>query len=122
MDEDSPYPEVRSAVANTDDPNMPVNTFRVWLFGLIWAILIPGLNQFFYFRYPAVTISSLVPQLLSYPIMRLYAYIVPQVKVFGVSLNPGPFTIKEHVLITIMAGVGASSAYAVSVFAAITAE
>ncbi len=110
MDEDSPYPEVRSAVANTDDPNMPVNTFRVWLFGLIWAILIPGLNQFFYFRYPAVTISSLVPQLLFYPIMRLYAYIVPQVKVFGVSLNPGPFTIKEHVLITIIAGVGASSA------------
>jgi len=26
---DSPYPEVRASVSNTDDPNMPVNTFRV---------------------------------------------------------------------------------------------
>ena len=26
---DSPYPEVRAAVANTDDPEMFVNTFRV---------------------------------------------------------------------------------------------
>lgn len=26
---DSPYPEVRAAVANTDDPDMAVNTFRV---------------------------------------------------------------------------------------------
>lgn len=39
---------------------------------------------------------------------------MPKVKILGVPLNPGPFTIKEHVLITIMAGVGASSAYAVS--------
>jgi hypothetical protein len=39
---------------------------------------------------------------------------MPKVTVFGVSLNPGPFTIKEHVIITIMANVGAQSAYAVS--------
>ncbi|CCO31525.1 oligopeptide transporter [Rhizoctonia solani AG-1 IB] len=28
LEEDSPYPEVRSAVANTDDPDMPCNTLR----------------------------------------------------------------------------------------------
>ena len=39
---------------------------------------------------------------------------MPNVKIFGVSLNPGPFTVKEHVLITIMATVGYQSAYAVS--------
>ena len=55
---------------------------------------------------------------------------MPRVKVLGVSLNPGPFTIKEHVgtdlfhlgifsastqvLVTIMAGVGSESAYAVN--------
>ena len=38
---------------------------------------------------------------------------VPRWKIFGVSLNPGPFTIKEHVIITIMSNVGAQSAYAV---------
>ncbi|KAG8718184.1 hypothetical protein FRC08_005782 [Ceratobasidium sp. 394] len=28
IEEDSPYPEVRSAVANTDDIDMPCSTFR----------------------------------------------------------------------------------------------
>lgn len=28
-EEESPYPEVRAAVSNTDDPSMPVNTFRM---------------------------------------------------------------------------------------------
>lgn len=46
LEEDSPYPEVRSAVANTDDPDMPANTIRVWILGMVMAIIIPGLNQF----------------------------------------------------------------------------
>lgn len=39
FDDESPYPEVRSAVANTDDPDMPVTTFRTWVIGLGWAIV-----------------------------------------------------------------------------------
>lgn len=57
---------------------------------------------------------QIVAQLLSFPIGRLWARVVPNVTVFGVRLNPGPFTVKEHVLITIMANVGYQSAYAVS--------
>jgi len=37
LEDESPYPEVRSAVANTDDPKMPSSTFRAGssaLFGL----------------------------------------------------------------------------------------
>ncbi|EJF60906.1 OPT oligopeptide transporter [Dichomitus squalens LYAD-421 SS1] len=117
LEDDSPYPEVRSAVANTDDPDMPVNTFRAWFIGLIWSIILPGMNQFFFFRYPSVTVTSIVAQLLSYPIGRLWARTVPNVKIFGVSLNPGPFTVKEHVLITIMANVGYQSAYATDIVA-----
>lgn len=135
-EDDSPYPEVRAAVANTDDTNIPVNTFRSWVIGLMWAILIPGLNQyvfyvcaydfmgliyiphrFFFFRYPSVTIGPLVAQLLSFPLGRFFAAVLPDVKILGVRLNPGPFTIKEHVLITIMASVGAGSAYATDVVA-----
>lgn len=56
---------------------------------------------------------QIVAQLISFPLMRAWARIVPRVKIFGVSLNPGPFTIKEHVIITIMANVGSGSAYAV---------
>jgi len=49
---------VRAAVSNTDDMEMPADTFRAWMIGLFWAIFIPGLNQFFHFRYPGVTIGS----------------------------------------------------------------
>ncbi|KAJ7759498.1 hypothetical protein B0H16DRAFT_1313361 [Mycena metata] len=56
LEDDSPYPEVCSAIANTDDPAIPVATLRAWTLGILWAVLIPGLNQFFFFRYPAVTV------------------------------------------------------------------
>lgn len=97
LENDSPYPEVRSAVANTDDIDMPCNTFRAWVIGIAWAMLIPGLNQFFFFRFPSVNVTSLVAQLLSYPVGRFFAASLPRKKIFGVSLNPGPFSVKEHV-------------------------
>jgi hypothetical protein len=50
IEDDSPYPEVRSAVANFDDPDMPCDTIRSWTIGLLWAMVLPGINQFFYFR------------------------------------------------------------------------
>lgn len=61
--------------------------------------------------------TGIVAQLLTFPLGRAWARIVPNVKIFGVSLNPGPFSIKEHVLITIMASVGAGSAYATDIVA-----
>ncbi|KAG1852663.1 OPT oligopeptide transporter protein-domain-containing protein [Suillus subluteus] len=117
FDDESPYPEVRSAVANTDDPSIHVTTLRTWVLGLAWAIIMPGVNQFFFFRYPTVPITGIVAQLLSFPIGRLCAAYLPRKKILGISLNPGPFTIKEHVLITIMASVGATSAYATDIIA-----
>ncbi|KAF9530833.1 OPT oligopeptide transporter [Crepidotus variabilis] len=117
LEDDSPYPEVRSAVANTDDPSIPCSTFRAWTLGIIFAILIPGLNQFFFFRYPSVTVTGIVAQLLIFPLGRGWARILPNVKILGVNLNPGAFTIKEHVLATIMATVGWQSAYATDIVA-----
>lgn len=117
FEDDSPYPEVRAAVANFDDPDMPVSTLRAWTLGIFWAIVLPGINQFFYFRYPSIMVTGLVVQLLAFPMGRLWAYSLPAVRMFGISLNPGPFTIKEHVLITIMAGVGAQTAYATDIIA-----
>jgi OPT family small oligopeptide transporter len=112
FEDDSPYPEVRSAVANFDDPEMPVSTIRAWVIGLVWSILLPGMNQFFYFRYPSVVIGGLVAQLLVFPVGRAWVRVCPNWSICGYPLNPGPFTIKEHVLVTIMATVGAQSAYA----------
>jgi hypothetical protein len=58
LEEESPYPEVRATVANTDDPKMASSTLRAWAIGLIWAILTPGVNQFFSFRYPSIGIGT----------------------------------------------------------------
>lgn len=44
---------------------MPVNTLRAWVIGIVWAIILPGMNQFFFFRYPSVTVTGVSPTLLS---------------------------------------------------------
>ncbi|KAK0547256.1 hypothetical protein OC846_003273 [Tilletia horrida] len=117
--EDSIYPEVRATVSNVDDPTMPVNTFRTWLMGILFTILLSSLNQFFSYRYPSVTITALVVQLLAFPFGRFLAKILPT-RVFltplgSFTLNPGPFNIKEHTMITVMANVTAGGAYATEI-------
>lgn len=59
-----------------------------------------GSSQFF-FRFPSVTITAIVAQLLTFPVGRAWAAYLPNWRFFGVRLNPGPFTVKEHVLITV---------------------
>ncbi|KAG9102178.1 hypothetical protein FS749_013381 [Ceratobasidium sp. UAMH 11750] len=121
FEDDSPYPEVRAAVANTDDPTIPTNTFRMWFLGLIFTVLIAGLNQFFSMRYPSVQITALVAQLVALPAGKLLEKVLPRAHIttFGYtwSLNPGPFNIKEHTLITVMANVVAGGAYATDIIA-----
>jgi hypothetical protein len=77
--------------------------------GSIFAVLGSSLNVLFSMRAPSIRLSTLIAQLLAFPIGNLWAKYVPDRKftVFGVEciLNPGPFTIKEHTLITIMANV-----------------
>ncbi|KZO90436.1 OPT oligopeptide transporter [Calocera viscosa TUFC12733] len=121
QEEDSPYPEVRAAVSNTDDPTMPVNTFRMWFLGIVFTVVISGLNQFFGFRYPSVTITSLVAQLVALPLGKILEKILPtrEFTTLGCrwTLNPGPFNIKEHTLITVMANVVYGGAYATDILA-----
>ncbi|KAK2462009.1 hypothetical protein APHAL10511_006472 [Amanita phalloides] len=122
FDDESPYPEVRAAVACTDDPTIPVNTFRMWLLGIFFAILVAGLNQVLIMRYPTVLITGIVIQLISLPMGKALEKILPTTKfnTFGYvwSLNPGPFTIKEHVCITVMANVVVHGASATDIFLA----
>lgn len=44
-EEDSPYPEVRASVSNYDDES-PVLTFRSWILGLTFAVLVGCANCF----------------------------------------------------------------------------
>ncbi|KAN0062617.1 hypothetical protein ACQY0O_005154 [Thecaphora frezii] len=115
LEEDSPYPEVRAAVSNVDDHTMPVMTFRAWTLGLFFSIVIPGINQLLSYRFPSVTISSFVAQLACYPMGVFMARVLPEKVVktpFGsFTLNPGPFNVKEHTVITVMSNVTYQRAY-----------
>ena len=57
-----------------------------------------------------MTIGTLVIQLLAFPIGKFMAKVLP----VG-HLNPGPFNIKEHVLIALTANCAGSTAYAVDI-------
>lgn len=45
FDKHSPYAEVRASVPNTDDPALPVETFRVWVIGLGLVAIFASMNQ-----------------------------------------------------------------------------
>lgn len=115
-DRDSPYAEVRAAVSNIDDPSMPCNTFRMWTIGLLFAIFIPAFNQLLSLRYPNVLLSPVVAQLVALPMGKFLEWALPTTRftTFGYtwSLNPGPFNIKEHTVVTVMAKVVEWGAYA----------
>ena len=121
---DSPYAEVCSVIPPTDDLSLPVSTFRVWVLGTVFTIIGTGLNQFFSLRYPGIYISSPITQLFSFPCGVAMAHYLPTRRYgqgrWSMTLNPGPFNQKEHILITVMSNVayGGSSgtAYVTTVF------
>ncbi|KAF9376330.1 hypothetical protein CPB97_010875, partial [Podila verticillata] len=109
-EENSPIPEVAAIVSNKDDPSMPVLTFRFWVMAVIFSIVLSFFNQFFWFRTQPMTISTLVIQLLSYPLGKFFARVLP-----SGPLNPGPFNVKEHVLVALTANCAGGTAYAVDI-------
>jgi hypothetical protein len=106
--EQSPYEEVAANVPNHDDPSMLCFTFRSFILGILFTCLLSFVNQFFIFRTSPLNIDMILVQLLCYPIGKLLATVLPNrtFQPFGkrweFSLNPGPFTIKEHCIISTM--------------------
>ncbi len=41
----SPYAEVRASVPNTDDPSLPVETFRAYFLGILFGGICSAMNQ-----------------------------------------------------------------------------
>ncbi|KAH9310444.1 hypothetical protein KI387_025479, partial [Taxus chinensis] len=111
-EENSPVEEVAFTVSTEDDPSIPVWTFRMWFLGLLSCITLSFLNQFFGYRKEPLVVTQISVQVAALPIGRFMASFLPtrkfRVPLLGVhwSLNPGPFSVKEHVLITIFANAG----------------
>lgn len=114
--ENSPYPEVRAVVKNYDE-DVSANTIRAWIIGLLLTTICSSVNSLFLLRYPIIFIGPYVVLLVAYPIGLAFARLLPnkEVKFFGskTNLNPGPFNVKEHVIIVAMANAafGGGSGY-----------
>lgn len=112
---DSPYAEVRAAVSTTDDPDTHVNTFRVWFLGTLIVVIGGGINEFFSTRLPSIWFRPFAAQLLCYPCGVAMARFLPtrrfRWRTWAFSFNPGPFTQKEHGLLTVMGNTGLYGVY-----------
>ncbi|KAG5360977.1 Oligopeptide transporter 2 [Yarrowia sp. B02] len=111
----SPYIEVRAVTDCWDDMDEPCETIRSYAIGLIWLLVGTFVNQFFVFRFPPITISSDVLQLLTYPCGVFLSKVLPDwgVTIRGtrISLNPGPWTQKEQMCATFFLSSADSSTY-----------
>jgi OPT family oligopeptide transporter len=107
--------------------------------GIFYTILVSGLNQFFSFRCesftyanhseaqcrhppdPTILLTAIIVQLTALPVGKLFALVLPSTKFrtlgYTWSFNPGPFNIKEHVVVTIMGNVVLLGAYTTDVVA-----
>ncbi|EFX03915.1 small oligopeptide transporter [Grosmannia clavigera kw1407] len=106
-DEDnSIYPEVRAAVPASDE-DVPINTVRAWMLGIISTVVSAGFTQLFGLHDPPLAMSPYVLILAAFPIGSFLARYTPRWEwtLLGRRLesNPGPFSTKEHTIIAIMA-------------------
>lgn len=121
--ENSPYPEVSGlwtfaclsllivvkvrAVVRNYDEDVPASTIRAWVIGLIMTTVCSAVDALFRLRYPVISIGPYVVLLVAYPIGLAAAKVLPnkEITIFGKrgNLNPGPFNVKEHVIIVAMA-------------------
>jgi len=116
-------PEVRAVVPQTDDPNESCETFRAYFLGVIVTVVGTGINTWFGSRQPGVYISAFLAQFLVHPVAVILSKVLPrhQWTLFGRqwSLNPGPWTVKEHCIVTLMATVSFPTATALDIIMAI---
>ena len=113
---------------------------------VLTSLLFSALNVFFNFRDPAPIIAQIVPLIVSYPMGKFLAFLLPSTsfriplpylpsscvpstlsiplaqlirpitlpQALEFSLNPGPWNIKEHVLVCVMANVSIWAPYAIN--------
>ncbi len=90
---------------------------RAWTIGLLLTTIGSALNMLFSMRAPSIVITSLVIQLVAWPIGLAWHLLLPnrqcRIGKLKFNLNPGPFNMKEHTVIVVMANAsyGAGQAY-----------
>ena len=101
-------------IPETDDPSIPSLTLRSILIGTLFNIFLSISNAIFSFRTTSFAIPSFIATLLSYPMGIFLASVIPSRRfrfIIDWNTNDGNFSIKEHVLIYIIASGGAGIPY-----------
>lgn len=112
---------VRETVPLTDDPTIPVLTFRYFVLSTLF--IIPGafIDTVNSFRTTSAAYSIFFVQIAAHWAGKWMARTLPDHKVslglFSFSLNPGPWSIKETALVTITAKSGATGNLATNALA-----
>ena len=70
--DNSPYPEVRASVLPTDNTSLSINTPRMWILSMLFAIAGSATNLFFSLRYPSVAITPVIALVLVHPLGKLW--------------------------------------------------
>ncbi|CCH43030.1 Oligopeptide transporter [Wickerhamomyces ciferrii] len=104
---------VRESVTFEDDPETPVFTFRYILLSLIFVPPGAFLDTMNSYRTTSAAYSIFFVQVASHYLGKWLANNLPDkridLKIFNFRLNPGPWSIKENVLVTLTAASGATS-------------
>lgn len=105
---------VRRIVSLHDDASLPTLTFRYFILTIFFVVPGAFLSQMSHFRTTSAPYSVLFVQIASNYAGLWLAKILPALFVrvpftkYGFNLNPGPWSVKEHVLVTISAASGAT--------------
>lgn len=104
---------VRDLVDFEDDPTLPVITWRFFFLSGTLTALGAWLTQMGFFRTTYVPYSIYFVQIAALYFGRILALSLPQKQIgfgkFSFELNPGPFSIKEHVAVVLAANTGATN-------------
>ncbi|KIY68861.1 OPT oligopeptide transporter [Cylindrobasidium torrendii FP15055 ss-10] len=108
---------VRDVVSFDDDPTISTITFRTVVLSAFYVAIGACVGQLSFYRTTSATFSVFFVILTSWPFGRALARVLPAWRISlgplgSFSLNPGPFSTKEHVLIGMAANAGASGNWA----------
>ncbi|KAI3325907.1 OPT oligopeptide transporter protein-domain-containing protein [Xylariaceae sp. AK1471] len=107
-------PEVRRVVSLHDDTSLPTLTFRYFVLAILFVIPGAFLSQINTFRTTYAPYSVFFVQIASNYVGLWLARVLPNRQIgipltkWSFNMNPGPWSVKEHVLVTITAASGAT--------------
>lgn len=105
-------------ISTEDDPSLPVLTFRSVFLGIGLSAFSAVLGTIYTFKPQNATVSQLFSLIIAYVLGTAMHAAIPSHGRWRY-LNPGPFNIKEHTAIVMMASTASNVAVAMEIIAAL---